>query len=148
MLTRFTRPAVLSATVLAAAIGLAVAAPASAATRISFGELVPASPVYAIDSIIVTGKCTIADAPARMTDAYPLQWPEVPAAQAIDAATSTVQLDLDSRGALVSEAIANSSGNQLLDDEALLVARLSRYAPEVRNCNRFARSYFMDVAFE
>ena len=140
-------------TLVLAAFGVAFAlgsAPAGASALVSYHALVPASPVYAIeklDTITVTG-CPIRDSDARMTDAYPVQWPEVAAAEGINPAIATVLVDLDSRGSLVNARIANSSGNVLFDQEALLGARMSRYAPEVRNCNAFARSYYLEVAFE
>ena len=138
---------VLAAFGVAFVLGLA---PAGASTLASYHALVPASPVYSIeklDTITVTG-CPVHDADARMTDAYPIQWPEVAAAEGINPAISTVQIDLDSRGNLVNERLAKSSGNALFDEEALLGARMSKYAPEVRSCNAFARSYYLEIAFE
>ena len=125
-------------------------APAGASTLASYGELVPAGPVYAIQTLetITIKSCPDRDTDARVTDAYPIQWPEVAAAQGVDAATSTLLINLDSRGNLVSARIANSSGNPLFDEEALFGARMSKYAPEVRNCNAFARAYYVDVMFE
>lgn len=131
---------------LVAAVSLPI--PANAAGLISFSELVPAAPAYAIEPVITTGKCDIADAAAHMTHAYPVEWPEVPAAQGVPNASTTVLIDLDSRGTLRKAAVADSSGNALLDDEALLVVRMSGYASEIQNCNRFARSYFINVLFE
>ena len=138
--------AILGAVVLAVAIGLAT--PASAAGTINFSELVPAAPAYAMEPVITTGKCDVADQSAHITHAYPLEWPEVPAAQGVPNASTTVLINLDSRGTLVNSAVANSSGNALLDDQALLAVRNSGYAPEIINCNRFARSYFIDVMFQ
>jgi len=138
---------VLAAVVIALALG---SAPASAATIASYHALVPASPVYDIEklgTITVTG-CPIQDSDARMVDAYPVSWPEVAAAQGVNPASSTVLIHLDSRGNLVNARIANSSGNALFDEEALLGARMSKYAPEVRSCNAFARSYYLEVTFE
>jgi len=62
--------------------------------------------------------------------------------------TSTVLIALDNRGNLVNARIATSSGNALFDQEALLGARMSKYAPEVHQCSTGARSYYLDVRFE
>ncbi|MBV8172400.1 MAG: TonB family protein [Candidatus Eremiobacteraeota bacterium] len=134
------------AVALAAAISLA--APAYAAGTVALSALTPASPLYELGPVIATGKCDLADAPARVSRAYPAEWPEVAAGQGIDAAQTTVLINLDSRGTLVNSAIAQSSGNMLLDDEALVVVRNSSYTPEIHECNRYARAYFIDVMFE
>ncbi len=147
MTARSNRNPALAAAALAVAIGLASAIPAGAAPRVSFSELLPAGPVYMLDTIIVTG-CATPDSPARISDAYPVQWPEVPASQNVDAATSRIRLNLDSRGTLVAAAIADSSGNELLDEAALSAVRLSSYEPEVRKCTSLAAAYFVDVMFE
>ncbi|HME81614.1 MAG TPA: TonB family protein [Candidatus Eremiobacteraceae bacterium] len=139
--------AVVGAVVLAAAIG-AAAIPASAAGTITLSELVPAAPAYAFEPVITSGKCDIADQPARITRSYPVEWPEVAQAQGVPDASTTVLIDLDSRGTLMKAAVADSSGNGLLDDEALLVVRRSVYQPEIEHCNRFARAYFINVMFD
>jgi len=59
-----------------------------------------------------------------------------------------VLIDLDNRGNLVNARIATSSGNPMFDQEALLGARMSKYAPEVHACTSAARSYYLDVNFE
>jgi TonB family protein len=137
-----------AAVAVAFAAAIIAVAPAQAAGTVALSALTPASPIYALGPVIATGKCDLADAPARMTRAYPAQWPEVAAAQGVDDNQTTVLIDLDSRGTLVGSQIAQSSGNALFDDEALLVVRNSSYAPEIHECNRYARAYFINVMFE
>ena len=145
---RTTRAAVAAAAfALAAAVGLA-AAPAQASGTVTFSELIPATPAYALGPVISTGACDVADAPAKMTREFPVEWPEVAAAQGVPASEAVVLINLDSRGTLTGARIDKSSGNQLLDDEALLAIRNSTYSPEVQHCNRYARDYFIDVMFK
>ncbi len=139
--------AAVGAVVAAAVIGVA-AAPADAAGTISLSELIPAAPAYAFEPVITNGACDVADQPARITRAYPVEWPEVAQAQGVPDAGTTVLIDLDSRGTLMKAAVADSSGNDLLDDEALLVVRRSAYQPEIQHCNRYARAYFINVMFD
>jgi TonB family protein len=138
-----TRTSIVLGAVLAAALIGTIAAPANAAARVAYGELVPTVTVPAVPA---NGPCTTADTDARITQAYPAQWPK-DSVKGVNSATSKVLINLDSLGNLVSARIANSSGNALLDDEALTAARGSKYAPEFRNCNSFARSYYLDVMF-
>lgn len=136
---------VLGAIVASAIIGLAV--PASAATRVAFSALVPAPAVYNIDTNASVATCHEPDSAARITDAYPSQWIKSLALQT-GSASAQVQINLDSRGELLAARIANSSGNALVDEQALVAARGSKYAPEVHNCNSFKRTYFLDIMFD
>lgn len=148
MSNRSTRAAAAAAALaLAAAIGLS-AVPAHASGTITFSELVAATPAYALGPVITTGSCDIPDAPARMTRAFPVEWPEVAAAQSVQASEAVVLINLDSRGTLTGARIDESSGNPLLDDEALLAIRNSTYSAEMQHCNRYARDYFIDVMFK
>jgi TonB family protein len=128
--------------VLAAAV-IGTTAPANAAARVAYSELVPTSTAPVIPA---SGPCTTADTQARMTQAYPAHWPK-DGIKGLNSATSKVLINLDSVGNLVSARVANSSGNSILDDEALKAARESKYAPEFHNCTSFARSYYLDVMF-
>jgi TonB family protein len=121
--------------------------PAAAATRVTFGPLVPTAAINAIDKTATNSSCTDPDANARVTDAYPSQWLKAVAAQSAHG-SAQVKIDLDSMGNLLQASIVRSSGNALLDDQALVAARGSKYAPEVHNCSSFKRSYFLDVNFE
>jgi TonB family protein len=141
MRTRTLHTSVVLGAVLAAAV-ISMASPASAAARVAYSELVPTT---ATPTIPVSGPCTTADTVARMTQGYPAQWPKD--VKGVNSAAAKVLINLDSLGNLVSARIANSSGNALLDDEALNAARQSKYAPEFHNCTSFARSYYLDVMF-
>jgi TonB family protein len=138
---------------IAAGLGLAAAlvsfaiTPASAATRITYGPLVPTPQVNVIDTSAAAGTCPIPDSDARVTEAYPSQWLKTLAAQSSHA-SARLSLDLDSQGNLLQAKVVSSSGNPILDDQALVAARGSKYAPEVRNCNSFKRSYFLDISFD
>jgi TonB family protein len=139
--------AVLGAVLAAAVIGLSVSAPASAASRVTFGPLIPAPPIYTIDTAASVGTCPIADSDAQMTSVFRPQWLEAVASQSSHA-SAQIQLDLDSVGNLLAASVANSSGNVLLDQQALAAARGSKYAPEVRNCNSFKRTYFLTITVD
>ncbi|MBV8082851.1 MAG: energy transducer TonB, partial [Candidatus Eremiobacteraeota bacterium] len=105
-------------------------------------------PAYALGPVISTGTCDVADSPAKMTRAFPVEWPEVAAAQGILEGEAIVMINLDSSGTLTGARLQDSSGNPLLDDEALVAIRNSTYAPEVQHCNRVARDYYIKVIFE
>jgi TonB family protein len=139
--------AVLSAVFATAVISFAIAVPASAATRVTFGALVPAPPIYTIDTTADAGACPIQDSDARVMAIYRPQWLDAVASQSSHA-SAQIQLDLDSVGNVLGASITNSSGNALLDQQALLSARGSQYAPEVHNCTSFKRSYFLTISFD
>lgn len=117
-----------------------------AQTHLAYTGLGP-PPLYTFEPIIVRAQCPLSDQPARVTYQYQPEWPEVALAQGVAPATSTVAVTIDAQGNLVDESIWRSSGNDLLDNEALKAVRLSSYAPEMHQCVRFAGSYLMDVAF-
>jgi TonB family protein len=147
---RKTTLAAMNAALVAGAALVWSATPAEASAA-HYKDLVPASPaasVKLLDTITVTGKCPIQDSNARIIAEYPVEWPEVALQMNAAPGTSTVLIDLDNRGHLVNARIATSSGNALFDQEALLGARMSKYAPEVRACTTAARSYYLDVKFE
>jgi TonB family protein len=74
---------------------------------------------------------------------------DVPAIAAGQHATgiATVRIELDGRGALGAASVLESSGNRWLDRAALFAARASRYAPEVRGCERVGGAYAFVVDF-
>jgi TonB family protein len=139
-------PAV-SAAALTTAIALALSAPASAAARITLGPLVPVAPIAVIDGAAGSGACTVPDSTARITYTYPAQPPKTNAALPAHS-NAKILLELDSTGGLIQARVVDSSGNSVLDEQALMAARGSRYAPEIRNCNSFKRSYALDVTFD
>ena len=131
----------------AALIGIAVHNPANAATRFSFGPLVPVTQDNAIDNAPIVSKCTDPDSNARVTYLYNEGWLKLVAAQSSNT-NPRIVIDLDSVGNLLQARIAETSGNAFLDNQALVAANGSKYAPEVHNCSSFKRSYFLDIMFE
>ena len=131
----------------AALIGFASIAPASAATRFTLGPLVPATPVNVIDNSQKSSTCPDPDSNARVTEPYHDGWLNAVAALT-NHSNVRMRIDLDSVGNLLQARIANSSGDTYLDQQALIAARGSKYAPDVRNCNSYKRSYFLDIMFE
>jgi TonB family protein len=117
------------------------------ATQLAYGAI-GAPPLPTFEPIIVRASCETPDSPARITLAYPPEWPEVAIDQGVGPSLVTVAVSLDPNGTLVDKSIVRSSGNDALDNEALRAVQLSSYAPEVRHCVRFAGQYLMDVAFE
>ena len=122
------------------------AAPASAATRITIGILVPVTPTLSQESPSAGG-CSTPDSSARITQPYSLQWLKQVTAPT-EHATAQVMIDLDSVGNLVAAQIFRTSGSPTLDDQALVAVRGSKYAPEVRNCTSFKRSYYLNISFD
>jgi TonB family protein len=131
---------------LAAVIVLGASVSARAASRITFGPLIPVAPI-AVESVTSAVPCPIPDSGARITYAYPSQSLRIPASQPVHS-DAKIMLDLDSIGNLLAARVVDSSGNPDLDEQALIAARGSKYAPEVRNCNSFKRSYFLSVTFD
>jgi TonB family protein len=61
--------------------------------------------------------------------------------------TVSVQVNIGPDGSLLATYIDQSSGNGLLDLEALRVARKARYAPATSQCEPVAGSYVLEVQF-
>jgi TonB family protein len=61
--------------------------------------------------------------------------------------TTQVKIDLNSDGNLADESIYSSSGNYWLDQAAMRSARLTKFTPEVANCQRIAGAYLFEVDF-
>lgn len=115
-------------------------------SQLAYSQITP-TPYYAFAPIIVRASCGTAERPAQLTYAYQPEWPEVALAQAVAPATTTVAVTIDANGNLLDESVWRSSGNTLLDNEALKAVRLSSYEPEIHQCVRVAGSYLMDIAF-
>ena len=121
---------------LAGALTLALSAAAGAATI----RLVP----LAADTVSATlSGCSAA---ASVAAAAPAVLPTIAASQNITGVTA-VRVALDRRGTLTGASVLASSGNPWLDRAALSAARLSRFAPEVRNCERVGGEYAFLVDF-
>jgi TonB family protein len=89
---------------------------------------------------------TCVDTPASLVAAPDAEIPDALRGLGISGATS-VQVNIGPDGSLLATFIAQSSGNGLLDLEALRVAREARYAPAMSNCEPVAGSYLLEVQF-
>jgi TonB family protein len=61
--------------------------------------------------------------------------------------TTMLRVDIGTNGALAHEAVLDSSGDALLDNEAMRTARISSFSPELRDCQAVAGAYMLTVAF-
>jgi TonB family protein len=71
-------------------------------------------PLPTFEPIIVRASCQTPDSPARITLAYPPEWPEVAIDQGVQPSLVTVAVTLDPNGNLVDKSIVRSSGNDAL----------------------------------
>jgi len=78
--------------------------------------------------------------------AAPVVVPPIAAAQQV-AGVTAVRVTIDRRGTLTDASVLSSSGNPWLDRAALGTARLSRFTPELRNCERVGGEYALLVDF-
>ena len=83
---------------------------------------------------------------ASIAQAYLPELPAIAAGQAVSGKTM-LHIRLDPSGALVGNAVSESSGNPWIDNEALLAARLSRFSPAVQGCERIGGEYRLLVDF-
>lgn len=83
---------------------------------------------------------------ASVAVAAPAVLPTIAAGQGITG-VAAVRVTLDRRGALTGASVLASSGNPWLDRAALSAARLSRFSPEVRDCERVGGEYAFLVDF-
>jgi len=114
---------------------LALAATAGAAT-IRLAPLTGTTVAATLSSCYAAP--TVAAAPAVL--------PPIAAAQQV-AGVTAVRVTIDRRGTLTGASILSSSGNPWLDRAALGTARLSRFTPELRNCERVGGEYAFLVDF-
>jgi TonB family protein len=85
-------------------------------------------------------------APAAVDGEAYWQAPMIAAEQGVGGIVQ-VRIDLNSAGTLTNEGIFASSGNLFLDDAALRSAVLTKFVPEVANCERVGGSYLYEVDF-
>jgi TonB family protein len=90
--------------------------------------------------------CTTSHADAALAGVPFFEMPEIAEAKG-DSGSSVVEVDLLPSGALSHYALAQSSGNSILDDSALRTARMSKYQPETQNCVAIRGSYLLVVDF-
>lgn len=128
--------------ILALTLGALLAAPATAAT-ITITPLVAAQQ-ETLPTLVTA--CASANIPAQVIGDAFFQMPTIAAEQGISG-TTTVQIALNAKGGLVSHRIFASSGNPWLDGAALQSARMTRFAPETRNCERVGGAYLYAVQY-
>ena len=136
----------IGAIALTAVVGLSMA-PAAAATRVAFTGMVSTVPAPAAEDTAGTS-CGTADAPARMIDHYPVEWPSVAVEMNAAPAVVTVLVKLDAHGNVLSDSLAATSGNRPMDDVALRTVRSAKYAPEQNGCGSVAGTYLIGVVFQ
>jgi TonB family protein len=73
--------------------------------------------------------------------------PEIARQQGVDGSV-VIRVGVSAMGLLENASVAQSSGNSLLDEEALRVARRSQYAPAVHDCRAIAGAYLYVVSFD
>lgn len=95
--------------------------------------------------------CSNPDALPNLVDIAPIEIPQIAMIERGAAGpfgSATVEVDLNEAGDVQSSAIAQSSGDTLLDDEALSVVRSSRFTAEVHGCKALAGAYAVVVDFD
>jgi TonB family protein len=102
---------------------------------------VPASAMEAPDS-----SCSTQAASAAITVQVPADYPLIAAEQNISG-SALVQVALTLSGAVRSATIAESSGNEFLDQAAVLAARQQTYSPQIVDCRPVGGSYLVAVDF-
>jgi TonB family protein len=86
------------------------------------------------------------DTPASLVAAPDAEYPDGLRALGITGTTS-VQVNIGPDGSLLGTYVVQSSGNELLDLEALRAARKARYAPGTSDCEPVAGAYLLEVQF-
>jgi TonB family protein len=109
---------------------------------IAFALAVPLP--FQAGSAAQAANCT--DTNASLVEAPQAEMPDALRALGITG-TVTVQVNIGPDGSLLAAYIDQSSGNGLLDLEALRVARKARYAPATSNCEPVAGAYLLEVQF-
>ncbi len=97
-------------------------------------------------TLAVEGKANGCNRPAQIDGTPYWEIPTVAAEQGA-AGIAEVKIDLSPTGALLRESLFSSTGNGMLDRAALLSPRLTRFAPELVDCNRVGGSYLYVVEF-
>lgn len=127
-----------------AALPLSMTAIASAATTVTLGSSLASAP----QTLAATSQLSCATSSSNAAlDGLPFVHVPTIASARGDSGTSIVQIDLRPDGTLAHYALAQSSGNSVLDDSAVRTARMTRYQPEIQNCTAVAGSYLLYVVF-
>ncbi len=100
---------------------------------------------YAATDPGASASCPLADSPAAIVE-HPT--PDIPQLAYLDGPKDVVvQIDLSASGALEGASVARSSGQSLLDMEALRVVRTSRFSPAISDCLPVESRYLYTVSF-
>lgn len=97
-------------------------------------------------SVAVTSVSSACTAPAAVDGEAYWEMPSIAAEQDAGGIVQ-VRIDLNATGALTNEGVFASSGNLFLDDAALRSARMTKFKPEVANCEHVGGSYLYEVDF-
>lgn len=128
-----------------AAVALALGtqpAPTLALTKTSPTiSLIPLSPSHV--SVNAQTRCY---APASVDGLPFFEMPAIAEAQGVQG-TTDVKISLTPSGSLARAELFSSSGNPLLDDAAMLSARMTHFTSEVANCNHVSGTYLYEVTF-
>ncbi|MGR4064661.1 MAG: energy transducer TonB [Vulcanimicrobiaceae bacterium] len=91
--------------------------------------------------------CAKANEPAAVAVEPPAPDPSVEARARGVSGTTSVNVKLDERGAVVDATIGESSGDPSLDDLALTTAKFAQYTPALHLCKAIASTYAFRVRF-
>ena len=91
--------------------------------------------------------CANPNAEATATQKVTPDMPEI-ARQMGAQGTAQIKVTLDPNGGVISVTVFRSTNNRALDQAALQAAQQSKYAPEIRNCQKVGGSYLYTVTFE
>jgi protein TonB len=84
---------------------------------------------------------------AATKNAVQPEYPEIAREQGASG-IATVNVSLDAHGNVTAVSIAKSTGNAVLDQEALKAAKMSTFTPEVVDCKPIGGTYFFKADFE
>jgi TonB family protein len=127
-----------AAAVLAAVIGVATTA---AASETGLSAL---QPLYTIEA--PTPLCAGSESLARITDAHQPEYPAIALGMGVEGNTLVV-FTMNQNGTIADASVADTSGNQWLDQAAVDAVRKSRFAPAVHNCSKIGGVYGVEVLF-
>jgi len=119
-------------------VSLATTAGAAAAASVA----VTLEPAHS--QIAMIGACQSADQDARITH---LALPSFPWDALSSTGTTVIEIQLSPNGNLAAKRVVSSSGDPMFDREALMSARRSTYAAEMRGCGRISGVYHLVVDF-
>jgi TonB family protein len=116
-------------------------APASAVT-ITLTPLVVGQ--NSLPTLVTT--CASPNVPAQISGDAFFEMPSIAQAQGVSG-TSTLKIQLDATGTVTSSSLFNTSGNVWLDTATYRSARMTRFTPEMHNCQRIGGTYLYAVEY-